>query len=32
MNPILVDKLLKKYLLEDIGRADPSLKGLTFPF
>jgi len=28
MNPILVDKLLKKYLLEDIGRADLSAEGV----
>jgi nicotinate-nucleotide pyrophosphorylase (carboxylating) len=28
MNPILVDKLLKEYLLEDIGRADLSAEGV----
>jgi nicotinate-nucleotide pyrophosphorylase (carboxylating) len=28
MNPLLVDKLLKEYLLEDIGRADLSAEGV----
>ncbi|HIP98182.1 MAG TPA: carboxylating nicotinate-nucleotide diphosphorylase [Aquifex aeolicus] len=28
MNPILVDKLLKEYLLEDIGRVDLSAEGV----
>ena len=28
MNPILIDKLLKEYLLEDIGRADLSAEGV----